>query len=196
VFVSSEVAAEFLKSVLGWNEVPVVHYAIDFELFKPRPKLFQIAYMPRKFPQHANFIQNIWNQLPESELNLRWIAIDGISESATAAILGESAFFLSMSYLEGFGLPPLEAMACRCIVVGYHGYGGREYATSENGYWCEEGNPVACLQMLRRVVALARGGSPEIERVLDCASKSASLYTARRQESEILQFAKNVLAAN
>jgi glycosyltransferase involved in cell wall biosynthesis len=42
---------------------------------------------------------------------------------------------LSLPYLESFGLVPLEAMASGAIVVGFHGYGGQEYATAKNGFW-------------------------------------------------------------
>jgi glycosyltransferase involved in cell wall biosynthesis len=35
--------------------------------------------------------------------------------------------FLSLSDRDGFGLPPAEAMACGCYVVGYSGGGGREF---------------------------------------------------------------------
>ena len=41
--------------------------------------------------------------------------------------MGESLLFLSFGYPEGCPLPPAEAMASGCLVVGYHGQGGQEY---------------------------------------------------------------------
>jgi glycosyltransferase involved in cell wall biosynthesis len=41
--------------------------------------------------------------------------------------LGRYRYFLTLSPAEGFGLPPLEAMASGCCVVGFHGNGGLEY---------------------------------------------------------------------
>ena len=55
------------------------------------------------------------------------IAIEGMTESAVAEALRGSAIFLSFSQLDGFGLPPAEAMACGCYVIGFHGQGGQEY---------------------------------------------------------------------
>ena len=55
------------------------------------------------------------------------VAIDGLPEHEVAKRLAECAIFLSFGYPEGCPLPPLEAMASGCVVVGYHGWGGREY---------------------------------------------------------------------
>jgi hypothetical protein len=42
-------------------------------------------------------------------------------------MLGERRFFVTLSAAEGFGLPALEAMAMGATVVGFDGFGGREY---------------------------------------------------------------------
>lgn len=41
--------------------------------------------------------------------------------------LGQSRYFVALSPAEGFGLMPLEAMAMGCTVVGFDGFGGRDY---------------------------------------------------------------------
>lgn len=41
--------------------------------------------------------------------------------------LGEYRYLLSLSVAEGFGLVPLEAMAMGATVVGFDGFGGRDY---------------------------------------------------------------------
>jgi hypothetical protein len=193
VFASSEVIAGFLQSMMGWNDVPVVHYAVDPGMFKPLKKELQIAYMPRKRPLEANFICNLTTRLLGSAADVRWVPLDGVSETAVAKALGESAIFLSLSRLEGFGLPPVEAMACGCVVVGYHGQGGLEFASPENGFWCEEGDPIACAQLLYRVVDMVRQDNPEVQRVLRGAAATAARYTLERQEQELMQFARSVL---
>ncbi|OIH83329.1 hypothetical protein BLJ79_14605 [Arthrobacter sp. UCD-GKA] len=42
-------------------------------------------------------------------------------------ILRRSSIFMSLSDRDGFGLPPAEAMATGCFVVGYAGGGGNEF---------------------------------------------------------------------
>ncbi|WP_448258182.1 glycosyltransferase [Microbacterium aurum] len=54
-------------------------------------------------------------------------ALRRLTETQMADALRESAVFLSLSDRDGFGLPPAEAMACGCYVVGYAGGGGTEF---------------------------------------------------------------------
>jgi len=44
--------------------------------------------------------------------------------------IGQSRVFLTLAPSEGFGLMPLEAMALGCAVVGFDGFGGRDYMRS------------------------------------------------------------------
>ena len=50
---------------------------------------------------------------------------------------------MSSGHPEGFGLPAAEAMLAGCIVVGYHGYGGREFLTEELAFPIDVGDVVA-----------------------------------------------------
>lgn len=59
------------------------------------------------------------------------VPIAGRSEASTAETLRSCPFFLSFSDREGFGLPPAEAMASGCYVIGFTGLGGREYFDPE-----------------------------------------------------------------
>ena len=190
----SDVIADFLQTNLGWANVPVVHCAIDQQLFKPGAKKLQIAYMPRKSAIDASFVRGFFTALGGPTAQVNWIEISGLPQDRVAAILAESAIFLSLSHLEGLGLPPIEAMASGCAVVGYHGYGGLEYATHDNGFWCEEGNPVACANMLRSVVEMILRNDPKVRNVIEQGMQTAARYTAQRQEAEIVQFMKSVLS--
>ena len=49
------------------------------------------------------------------------------SEAETARLMRRCPLFLSFGYREGFGLPPAEAMASGCYVVGYTSLGGTEF---------------------------------------------------------------------
>jgi glycosyltransferase involved in cell wall biosynthesis len=49
------------------------------------------------------------------------------TEAETARLMRSCPIFLSFGFREGFGLPPAEAMASGCYVVGYTALGGTEY---------------------------------------------------------------------
>ena len=92
----------------------------------------QIAYMPRKNPDHSRQVLGI---LASRAALTGWIvkSLDGLTHRESIEQLQRSSIFLSFGYPEGFGLPILEAMAARCLVVGYHGEGGSEALNSATG---------------------------------------------------------------
>jgi hypothetical protein len=194
VLCSSEAIAEFVRKDLGWSEAPIVHYAVDPRLFKPGKKKIQIAYMPRKAPIDAAFIRGLFTRMGGRAAEVPWMEVDGVSIERAAAIMAESAIFLSLSRLEGFGLPPIEAMASGCVVVGYHGQGGLEYARPDNGFWCPEADPYACVAALRNVVEMFLNEDAKLGPVIDAAKQTAAPYTPQRQETEIVQFMQRVLS--
>lgn len=57
-----------------------------------------------------------------------------LSHRALVAAMGAHRYFLTLTPCEGFGLLPLEAMACGCTVLGFHGNGGLAYMT--DGHNC------------------------------------------------------------
>ncbi|RZK59917.1 MAG: glycosyltransferase family 1 protein [Pedobacter sp.] len=100
----------------------------NFEYSATKKK--QIAFMPRKLAEDFNQLFHILNnRMDLSEWD--FIAIDNMNEDEVSKVLKDSAFFLSFNYREGFGLPPVEAMACGCYVIGYAGKGGEEYFKDE-----------------------------------------------------------------
>ncbi len=99
---------------------------IDTEKFQPKAdKENIISYMPRRLPQHAEFLKF----LLEGKLPPGWrlLAIDSLSEADTALAMARSKIFISFSDREGFGLPPIEAALSGNFVVGYTGEAGKEY---------------------------------------------------------------------
>ncbi len=55
------------------------------------------------------------------------VAASGIAHRQLLAQIGSTRYFLALSAAEGFGLVPLEAMAMGTAVIGYDGFGGRQY---------------------------------------------------------------------
>jgi hypothetical protein len=130
-----QTAKRFLERMLPPATFEVVPVWVDDDMFFPREKSLRIAVFPRKLPKHYALIRQIFVLKYPRLSQIPWDLIDSKSESETADILGRAAVFLSMCDRECVPLTPLEAMACGCVVVGFHGYGGLEYATDANGVW-------------------------------------------------------------
>jgi glycosyltransferase involved in cell wall biosynthesis len=196
VIAASDAIAKFIRESLGDKEtgVHIVHDAVDPNLFcRKNEKKLQVALMPRKRRQEAQFIRDMVTRLLPAETQLGWVELDGLPQKRVADAMCESAIFLALSWLEGFGLPPLEAMSCGSIVVGFNGFGGAEYSRPDNGFWSPEGDIVHCAQSLKRVVDLILAGDAQIENVRALGFATAAEYSPSRQESELLQAIKMLL---
>lgn len=189
IVVSSVAIQDFFRDVYGLSGLPLIPYAIDTKRFSaPARKSRQIAFMPRKLPEDAHFIANAFRRRHPHYADLRWVAIDGVTQAQAAKLMSDSALFLSLSHKESFGLPPLEAMSCGCLVSGYHGDGGREYMTAKNGWWAETGDWKACVDGLAAALELFdRGGADYDKRRREMAA-TVELYNPNRLETELLAF--------
>lgn len=105
-----------------------VSQCVDPELFRPpeRPNGRVLSYMPRRGQADTEVVLQI---LRARGALTGWSvdAVDGVDEHEVARRLRRSTIFLNVTYQEGFGLPAAEAMACGNYVVGFHGFGGREF---------------------------------------------------------------------
>lgn len=96
-------------------------------------KALKIAYMPRKLPLQVELVVNALKASPEAR-DVEFVSLSGLTHEEVMAQLQDSLIFLSFSSAEGFGLPPAEAMAVGCIVIGYSGVGGDEFFTPDTGF--------------------------------------------------------------
>jgi hypothetical protein len=69
--------------------------------------------------------QLLFSRVPD--LSLDNILDSKMCQQELMARIGECRYFLTLSSAEGFGLMPLEAMAMGATVVGFDGFGGRDY---------------------------------------------------------------------
>lgn len=81
-----------------------------------------ITCMPRKLPFHGQVVEQIFQQKLPSDW--RFVHLDGLTQPKVYEQLSKSSIFISMSDIEGLGLPPIEAALSGNFVVGYTGMGG------------------------------------------------------------------------
>ncbi|MFK5957871.1 MAG: glycosyltransferase [Lutibacter sp.] len=134
VIVNSEDAKNYIELAFPHINVYRIHYGIDKKVFYYKAtKKKQIAFMPRRLKNDLLQVINIL-KFRGALKNWSLIEIDNLPEVEVAKVFRESTFFLSFSINEGFGMPPAEAMATGCVVIGYPGNGGIEYFRDEFSY--------------------------------------------------------------
>lgn len=107
----------------------LIPYGFDSTLFRAgvkSPESNIIAYMPRKNKEEADLVLQLMRSF-----DIKFLPIDGFSEQKVISELQKSNIFLALSREEGLGMPPLEASLCGCLIIGYHGRGGKEWLTDK-----------------------------------------------------------------
>lgn len=123
-------SAELLNMAFPELDIAVARNVIDPKTFRLREKeaVRRIGYIPSRRSEELHQILHLLRsngRLEQEGWELE--AITGRSEQEVGDILRSCAIFLSLSDRDGFGLPPAEAMATGCMVVGYTGGGGNEF---------------------------------------------------------------------
>ena len=127
---------------MGWDGgLHVVRPALDpvFAAAAGGLRELRIALIPNRRPQEWRLIRGILRSRWPRLAAVPWLEIAGVSRAEVARLVAGSEIYLALGQLEGLGLPPLEAMAAGALVIGFHGGGGQEYASAENGDWFDDG---------------------------------------------------------
>ena len=122
-------SADLLRYTFPGIPVHQARAVLDAGVFFPDPvpaTQRQLAFVPRRRVAEREQLLHILRSRGVLD-GWRLVPIEGYTEGQTADIMRASPIFLSFSEREGFGLPPVEAMACGSFVVGFTGLGGREY---------------------------------------------------------------------
>jgi glycosyltransferase involved in cell wall biosynthesis len=166
-----------------------IHNAVDPSVFSCSPKKRRrIAFMTRKNASHLTQVINLLKfrgALRDYELT----PIDNVTEEEVAAIMRDASIFLSFGYPEGFSLPPAEAMACGCVVIGYDGLGGREFFRPEFSYPVPFGDILTYARTVEEVIRIHETNPSLLaEKGLAASSYIRANYSPERERDDILQF--------
>ncbi len=167
---------------------------IDRNIFYySQKKRKQICYMPRKL---SDDVKQVINILKFKGVEKDWdlVPIDNKTEQEVAKIMRESTIFLSFNHREGFGLPPAEAMACGCYVIGYTGQGGKEYFKSEFSLPVEDGNILSFVKNIENSLKIYELNQNLILEKGKIASQFIEKhYNLEKEKEEILKIWKKIL---
>jgi hypothetical protein len=164
-------------------------YGVDTGVFYPGPKTPRtVAVMPRKRRAESLAVLGILRSRGCIErAGWRVVEIDSATEQEAAARLRASSVFLSFSDLEGFGLPPLEAMASGCLVAGFDGWGGREYFLPELTFPVPDGDLLGFATVVERLLAQLDAEPDRFQdRIRQAIEFVGTEYTMERQRETLL----------
>jgi glycosyltransferase involved in cell wall biosynthesis len=112
-----------------------------------------------------------------------------------AGILRDSLIFLSFSSQEGWGLPPMEAMACGCIVLGYDGRGGAEFMRQPYALPVPAENVLVYAQTLESVLKFTRDSPKEAARLATQAAQFIhAAYPPEHERDDLLTAVRTLTA--
>ena len=189
VLVVSEHDRMYMTGLFPEVNIHRIHYGIDNTLFAFNTgKKNCIAYSPRKLSEEAEHLI----QLLEMRGRINGFEIkklENLSRNEFAGALKESLIFISLSNNEGFGLPPAEAMACGCIVIGFHGNAGKEFFKPDHSFPIESRDILAFAQTVELVVS---GCDVEPEKYLRMGKRASEFifdtYSMERERRDVIGF--------
>jgi len=200
VICASDNAQQYLRLLFPDLPVKRLHFALNnegiFKFISLSNKKKRIAYMPSKNPAHIKLIKPLLEAIPAIKSG-EWslVPLANISQIEMAKQLSEAAMFLSFSFPEGFSMPPAEAMLSGCMVVGYHGEGGREYFTEEFGWPIATGAFIKYANQVAVLIADWEGNNlaPHQLKCENAANYIANIYTESRNLMDLDGLIKSFL---
>ena len=205
----SHPVAQFMAETEKLSVRAVVRPLIDRDIFHPaqaaagQGKVVRIGWMPRKNKALAEQVRQIVSAAPETGVRLQWLEIHAMSQEQVAETLASCHIYLATGFPEGFALPPLEAMASGCLVVGFSGFGGWDYMRNAdssgyaprlplrpvpwggNGLFASDGDVVETAHQLRNAIRMVRDDTEEYRTIRKNALLAASAYTIEAQREEV-----------
>lgn len=190
--VISDDSENYLKLAFEGLKIFKITPSINELFYYSRNKKLQIAFMPRKLNEDIQQVINII-KIRNKLKNWEFIPIENNCEIEVARILKESMLLLSLNHREGLGLPPIEAMACGCIPIGYHGNGGKEYFNKNLNFHIEERNVIKFVEKIEDV-CLKMEASTEL--YLKLSRKNADFvqtnYNLNKEVVSVVDFWKKI----
>lgn len=185
--ISTSQACDRITSLYGCANRYMIPLQVDEDLFSySEIKQPVIAFMPRRREEEIKLIMELLRRSGRLTGRYEFCPIDQMPRQKVAEMMGRARIFLSFSQNEGFGLPPAEAMAAGCIVIGYTGVGGDEFLTSESGFPVPDGDLSSYVDTILQVVEEYDEDPARLDEMRRKASQMVlSRYSAQKQKARL-----------
>jgi len=158
-----------------------------FTYFPERKKHLKVLYLNRRnAPDARQAVRDLGPEIRKAacfvELECRY------NQNQMARHYQEADIFVALGYPEGFSLPPLEAMACGCAVVGFTGGGGTEHMIDEKTALVA---PDGDIEKLSRCLSKIIVDEKLRENIRMGGLSKSNEFSIRRMEKDLLTFASS-----
>jgi glycosyltransferase involved in cell wall biosynthesis len=189
--VVSEDNREYLSYAFPKLRVERIHKGVDAGMFRFRElkdKRPHISFMARRHPEDVRQVINILKFRGMLD-GMTVERVDGKNEREVAEILAQSLIFMSFGYPKGLPAAPLEAMLAGCLVIGYHGMGGREYYKPEYTWPVSIGDTVGVARAVEEALRACRSNPAAMQaKALAAREFVAREYSLEREARDVRAF--------
>lgn len=186
-----ETAKQGILSILGDAlEIEIIPPCVNEKIFFPQAeKQLKILAVGRKWRDegYMGYIQRLFIQKYPHIPHIPWVELDNMTEAQTAQAMKDSAICLFLGRLEACPLTALEAMSCGCLLVGFHGGGGRDYAHEENGFWYSPEDLIGVVDALYKAVRGLLEQDPKIWQIINNGYKISQDYYTENVREKLCQ---------
>lgn len=193
----SEHSTRLLSYAFPHLPVRRVHHGLDSSVFHASPGVARprrLVYLGRRGQREAT---QVFGLLNARDVLGGWQVdrIDSATQHELAHALQTSRLFLNFTYQEGFGLPALEAMACGAMVVGFDGFGGREFFDPAWSTGVAAGDVLAFAQAVEEVLALDAADPEWCARTgQEASTQVLARYSLAQERADVVQVYGELLA--
>ena len=193
VISASDAITEYLFSVMPGLQVKPFKQGINRDVFKTPSKLSDkmpvVAFSASRGPENKLKTYNIIKTFYAFYPHLKWIRfqeLEGLDREQFAERLSSCAFYLYTDDIAGFGTAPLEAMASGTHTIGWASFGGKEYMTNENGFWCNNGDIFQTAEILGIAIDKWLNGEMDKPEIQEKYEETLRKYTVEGEKQNII----------
>jgi len=184
-----------LQETTHYSALPkfLVMNGIDLSAFKPDPAIREVNRVIFLNFKNADLANRVVGKLnPEIKNRVNILGLDAVyKQHELIEQFQRTDVFMATAFPEGFSLPPLEAMACGCAVVGCTGGGAGQYMHDNKTALVVPDGDVD--QFVKALEAILTDNALK-ERIREAGIQEAKNYSVDRMERELLVFAEKICA--
>jgi len=193
VITPSKTIKDLISWSMGIENIFHIGTSIDHQIFNfdPKNKILKISYIKRK-DSGTEIIEKIIKSKNSIYRDIKFEKIEDLPLLDYAEVLKTSDIYITTSPHEGINRSVLEAMACGCICLGYHGIGSKDYicesGENQNFILAENMNYIELSKLLANTIDQILQKETVISKIRKNALTTASEFDQNSESDSVINF--------